>query len=116
MDSFPRVVANRNRRSHVKVARPEGGFKKANTKQVKFFGYRIHLLINLEGVVSNLVMAPANARDSTLAPEVLEGAEVQVALENKVYRGIPLRAELAQYQIQMLALRPEDWQTPSLKS
>lgn len=112
LDSFPLVVANWGRRSRVKVAREEGGFGKAHAKQVRFFGYRVHLLINLEGVVVNFVLAPANAHDITVAPEVLEGEKGVTALGDKGYVSLPLETELAQHQVRLLALTRENSKHP----
>jgi len=112
LDSFPLVVANWGRRSRVQVARAEGGFGRAYAKGQRFFGYRVHLLITLEGVVTNFVLAPANALDSTLAPEVLEGMEGVIALGDKAYGGLPLETDLAQHQVRLLALRRKSWRHP----
>ena len=73
IDSFPVVIANWGRRSRVRVARDKGGFGIVASKQVHFFGFRLHLLTTLKGLVDTFVLAPANASDITLAPEVLEG-------------------------------------------
>jgi hypothetical protein len=112
LDSFPLVVANWGRRSRVSLARGEGGFGKAYAKQCRFFGYRVHLLIRLQGVVTNLVLAPANAHDSTVAPEIFQGMEGLIGLGDKAYAGLPLQTELAQHQIQLLALRRKDSRKP----
>jgi len=112
LDSFPLVVANWGRRSRVRVAREEGGFGKSHAKEFRFFGYRVHLLISLEGVVTNFVLAPANPHDSTVAPEVFEGMEGLIGLGDKAYASLPLETELAQHQIQLLALRRKDSRRP----
>lgn len=112
LDSFPLVVANWGRRSRVRVAREEGGFGRAHAKQQPFFGYRVHLLITLEGIVANFVLAPANLHDSTVAPEAFEGMEELIALGDKAYYSVPLETELAQHRIRLVALRRRDARRP----
>ena len=41
------------------------------SKQLRFFGYRMHLLTTLEGLIVNFVLALANASDITVDSEVM---------------------------------------------
>lgn len=109
IDSFPLVVAGWGRRSRARVARAEGGFGIAHAKGLRFFGFRVHLLITLDGLITNFVLAPANAHDTTLAPEVLEGTTQVAVLGDKAYGNDPLSEELARHDSRLVALRRKGW-------
>jgi hypothetical protein len=112
IDSFPLVVANWGRRSRVRLAREEGGFGRAHAKEFRFFGYRVHLLITLAGVVTNFVLAPANATDTALAPEVVDGVGGLRLVGDKAYSSPPLMAELTANGIDPVVLRNRRWWPP----
>jgi hypothetical protein len=112
IDSFPVEIANWGRRSRVRVARDKGGFGIVQSKQVHFFGFRIHLLTTLEGLVDTFVLAPANASDLTLAPEVMEGMTDLLVLGDKIYSSPPLAEEMRKSGIRMVALVNRQWHKP----
>lgn len=112
IDSFPIVIANWGRRSQVRVARDKGGYGMAYSKQLRFFGYRIHLLITLEGLVVNFVLAPANASDITVAPEVLEGEIDLNLIGDSIYSSPPLAEEIGKSGIRMVVLVNKQWHEP----
>ncbi len=112
IDSFPLVVAGWGRRSRGRVARAEGGFGIAHAKGLRFFGFRVHVLITLDGVITNFVLAPANAHDATVAPEVLEGASQVAVLGDKAYGNNLLAEELARRNSRLVALRRKGWPNP----
>jgi hypothetical protein len=62
-------------------------------KQV-FYGLRVHLRVTWPGVITAFELAPANAHDVRLAPEVLVGA-VGTALGDRNYHSPALKEELA---------------------
>jgi hypothetical protein len=109
IDSFPLVVANWGRRSRVRLARDEGGFGRAHAKEFRFFGYRVHLLITLNGLITNFVLAPANYTDTAMAPEVVEGIEGIYLIGDKAYSSPPLMRQLAEQDIAVAALRNRKW-------
>lgn len=112
IDSFPLVIAGWGRRSRARVARAEGGFGIAHAKALRFFGFRVHLLITLDGVITNFALAPANAHDTTLAPEVLEGASQVLVLGDKAYGNDVLARELARHNSRLVALRRKGYPNP----
>jgi len=112
IDSFPVEIANWGRRSRVRVARDKGGFGIVQSKQVHFFGFRLHLLTTLEGLVDTFVLAPANASDITLAPEVMEGRTDLLVLGDKIYSSPPLAEEMRKSGIKMVALVNRQWHKP----
>lgn len=111
LDSFPLVIANWGHRSQVRVARDEGGFGQAYAKQFRFFGYRVHLLITLEGVITDFVLAPANEHDRSVAPEV-GGLRGMAVLGDKAYGCAPLTDVLAEGEGRLVALWRRGWQDP----
>ena len=62
------------------------------SKKQRLFGYKLHLLVTLGGVIRDYVLAPASAHDVTLAPELLGGHDDLVVLGDKGY----LSASLAE--------------------
>jgi len=112
IDSFPIVIANWGRRSRVRVARDKGGFGIVQSKQIHFFGFRLHLLTTLEGLVDTFILAPANASDITLAPEVMEGRTDLLVLGDKIYSSPPLVEEMEKSGIKMVALVNRQWHEP----
>jgi hypothetical protein len=109
IDSLPVVIANWGRRSRVRVARDKGGYGICVAKQLRFFGFRLHLLITLEGLIVNFVLAPANESDITLAPEVLEGMLYLVILGDAIYSSPPLIKEMRKAGILMHVLVNRQW-------
>jgi hypothetical protein len=67
-----------------------------------FYGFRCHLRAGWPGVVAAVQMAPADASDLALVPELVEGASGQV-LGDRNYWDPLLRAELAPAGIALCA-------------
>jgi len=55
------------------------------TKKQTIFGYKLHLLVTLGGVIRDYVLAPASAHDVTVAPELLGGHDGLVVLGDRGY-------------------------------
>lgn len=71
-------------------------FGKVVTKKQTIFGYKLHLLVTLGGVIVDFVLAPAHAADLTVGEEVLlEHTDVEV-LGDKGYISAPLATALRQ--------------------
>ncbi len=64
------------------------------SKKQTVFGYKLHLLVTLGGVIRDYVLAPASAHDVTLVPELLGGHDDLVVLGDKGYISAPLAAAL----------------------
>jgi len=69
-------------------------FGKVPSKKVTIFGYKLHLLVTLSGVILDFVLAPANANDLTVAPELLENHFHRDVIGDKAYVSAPLTAQL----------------------
>lgn len=107
VDSFPLIVANWGRRVRCKVARDEAGFSTVHSKRQPFYGYRIHLLITLTGLITNFALAAANVHDSRLMKELAYDQGALVALGDKAYNGVQLEKDLQAEGVQLIALSPK---------
>ncbi len=75
--------------------RSEGAaFGKVPTKKQTIFGYKLHLLVTLNGVIRDFVLAPANASDVSVGAELLGEQEDLAAIGDKGYISAPLAAAL----------------------
>ena len=63
---------------------------RVTSKKQTLFGYKLHLLLTLGGVIRDYVLAPASAHDVTLAPELLGGHDDLVVRGDKGYISAPL--------------------------
>jgi hypothetical protein len=71
--------------------RAEGAsFGKVSAKQMTFFGYKLHLLSSLSGVILDWVLAPANERDLAVAEELLPKYPGRTILGDKAYISLPV--------------------------
>jgi hypothetical protein len=70
-------------------------FGKVVTKKQTIFGYKLHLLITLNGVIVDFVLAPAHATDLTVGEELLREHTDVVVLGDKGYISEPLATSLA---------------------
>jgi hypothetical protein len=73
-------------------------FGKVPSKKQTIFGYKLHLLVTLGGVILDFVLAPANANDLTIAPELLENHTHRDVIGDKAYISAPLTAQLLRDQ------------------
>ena len=81
-------------------------FGKVPTKKQTIFGYKLHLLVTLEGVILDFELAPANATDLSVGAELLEKHTHRTVLADKAYISATVAARLLrQNNIQLLALR-----------
>ncbi|MGI8837966.1 MAG: IS982 family transposase [Pyrinomonadaceae bacterium] len=70
-------------------------FGKVPSKKQTIFGYKLHLLVTLEGVILNFSLAPASASDLSVGEEILvEHTDLEV-YGDKAFISAPLAARLA---------------------
>jgi IS5 family transposase len=60
-------------------------YGKVVTKKQTIFGYKLHLLVTLNGVIRDFVLAPASVNDHRVAPELLAAVADGVVLGDKGY-------------------------------
>jgi len=69
-------------------------FGKVPTKQQTSFGYKLHLLVTLGGVIRDFALAPASASDVAVGAGLLGGHADLTVLGDKAYISVPLAAAL----------------------
>ena len=81
-------------------------FGKVASKQQTIFGYKLHLLITLSGVILDFELAPASATDLTIGAELLVEHTDLTVLGDKGYVSDPLAEDLwQQNRLRLIALR-----------
>ena len=80
-------------------------FGKVVTKKQTIFGYKLHLLVTLKGVILDCVLAPAPAADRTIGAALLREHSAIVVLGDTGSISQPLATELAQQnRVQVLTI------------
>lgn len=74
----------------------EAAFGKCCSKKQTIFGYKLHLLITLGGVIRDFELAPANVSDVVIGAELLSAQRHLTVLGDKGYVSAPLAAALQQ--------------------
>lgn len=69
-------------------------FGKVSSKKITIFGYKLHLLVTLGGLILDFELAPANATDLTIGVEMLEGHTDLDVLGDKGYISAEKAAQL----------------------
>ena len=69
-------------------------FGKVPTKKQTIFGYKLHLLVTLGGVIRDFALAPASASDVAVGAGLLREQADLVVLGDKAYISAPLADEL----------------------
>lgn len=102
IDSVPVPVCRFGRCRRCRRFRGEAAYGYDQGSKTIFYGFRSHLRACWPGVVAAVQMAPANASDLELVPELVEEASGQV-LGDRNYWDPRLRAELAPAGIDLCA-------------
>lgn len=80
-------------------------FGKVPTKKITIFGYKLHLLITLDGLILDFELAPASANDLTVGCELLAEHTDLVVIGDKGYISAGKAADLEQLnRIHLLTL------------
>jgi Transposase DDE domain len=79
-------------------------FGKCPSKKQTLYGYKLHCLMTLGGVIVDFVLAGAHEADSTVGAGMLRELRDRLVVGDKGYIGAALAAELAPYGVQLLTL------------
>ena len=94
-------------------------FGKVSSRKEVIFGYKLHLLITLKGLILDFELAPANISDLQVGVELLRGHTQRVVIGDKGYVSASAAAELwDKRRIRLLAMRRHNQKMqhpPSLK-
>jgi Transposase DDE domain len=74
----------------------EGRFGKVPSKRVTIFGYKLYLLVTLNGVILDFVLAPANVPELRVGAELLSEHTDLDAYGDKAFVSAPVAAALAE--------------------
>lgn len=110
MDSKPIPVCHPIRHGRVRLLREDGAWFSKTTKGW-FFGFKLHALVNQQGLVIGAIFTPANTDDRDPALALAWAANGGLALGDLGYRGEELR-ELLQEEAELLLLTPADAPKP----
>ncbi|AUX89037.1 MULTISPECIES: IS982-like element ISAba825 family transposase [Acinetobacter] len=72
IDGFPIPVCRYSRAKRHKNFKEHAGFSYCAAQQEKYYGFKGHLVINLEGMITGYTFAPANVDERDVAPEITE--------------------------------------------
>lgn len=87
--------------------RNEGAdYGRVTTKKQTIFGYKLHLVVTLTGVIRNFSLVAASAHDIMVAPELLGEEWDRVVLGDKGYISAPLARALREERQVMLITPP----------
>jgi hypothetical protein len=89
-------------------------FGKVPTKRQTIFGYKLHLLVTLGGVIRDFALAPASASDVAVGAELLHEQADLTVLGDKAYISAPLAAALRVERGVTLLTVPRRNQRPQL--
>lgn len=92
-------------------------FGKVASKKQTIFGYKLHLLITLGGLILDFALAPANIQDLAVGVSLLTDHNDRLVLGDKAYVSAPAAAELwreNQIRLQTLPRRNQKIQMPSI--
>lgn len=107
IDSLPLPVVQFYHAPHASTEWAAHGatFGKCASKKQTIFGYKLHLLITLGGVIRDFALAPAHAADVTIAAEVVATHQDLTVLGDKGYISAALAtALLLERNIRLLTL------------
>lgn len=71
-------------------------FGKVSAKQQTIFGYKLHLLMTLSGVLLDATLAPAHLRDLSVGQDLLDRHRHRIVLGDKAYISAPVAEALQQ--------------------
>src|ERR671933_910614 len=69
-------------------------FGKVSSKKQTIFGYKLHLLVTLGGVILDFALAPANVHDLPVGAELLAEWRDLLVVGDKAYYSAPVAAAL----------------------
>jgi hypothetical protein len=79
-------------------------YGKCASKKQTIYGYKLHCVMTLGGVIVNFALAPANASDLEAGAELLFDLRDRVVVGDKGYISAALAAELAAQGVELLTL------------
>jgi Transposase DDE domain len=101
-DSMPLPACLFARAYRCKRFRGEAAFGKDTLLKQTFYGFRVHVRVCWPGVISRLSVAPANAHELSVLPELAERT-YGIVIGDRNYHSPKIKEELANTGIELLA-------------
>ena len=112
IDSFPLAVCKFGRARYCKAFRGYGAaYGKCPSKKETYFGYKVHVLITLEGYITAFEITPASTDDREGLRDMVENQSNLVILGDKGYVGENLTLEMKEQGICLMALKRSNCKT-----
>ena len=80
----------------------EAAFGKDTLLKQSFYGFRVHVRVCWPGVISRISVAPANAHELSVLPEIVEGTSGLIIAERN-YHSPKTKQELAGIGVELVA-------------
>lgn len=96
MDSFPLPLCQTIRNHRTKIFKEIADIGYNASKNMWFYGFKVHMLVTLSGYIINYVVTPASVHDIKAVQELLEGCKHSVILADLGYLSKELKEELAE--------------------
>jgi hypothetical protein len=101
-DSLPLPACLFARAYRCRRFKGEAAFGKDTLLKQTFYGFRVHVRVCWPGVISRISVAPANAHELSVLPEIAEGTS-GLLLGDRNYYSSKAKEELAEMGIELLA-------------
>lgn len=79
-------------------------FGKVTSKKQTIFGYKLHLLLAVNGTILDFELAPANATDLSVGQEMLSAHTDKAVIGDKAYISEAVQEQLAERNVQLISL------------
>lgn len=117
VDSFPLPVCKFGRARYCRSFRTDGAaYGKCASKKETYFGYKVHALLTLEGVITSFEITPASVDDRDGLRDLISNQSNLVILGDKGYVGESFAQELKEQGICLMPLKrsnaKNNWSKP----
>lgn len=109
IDSFPLPVCKFGRARYSKAFRYDGAnYGKCPSKKETYYGYKVHVLVTLEGYITMFEITPASVDDREGLRDIAADLSNFAVLGDKGYCGQSFTEEMAEQHVQLMSLKPSN--------
>lgn len=117
IDSFPLAVCKLGRARYCRSFRDyRADYGKCPSKKETYFGYKVHVMITLEGYITTFKITPASTNDREGLRDIMDGKSGLAVPGDKGYVGESLAKEMENQGICLMALKQSNSKTNWSKS
>ncbi len=102
MDSFPLPLCQPIRNHSAKIFNDVADIGHNATKNLWFYGFKVHMLVTFSEFILNYVVTPASVHDIKVVDELLEGCRQSVVLADFGYLSQELKDRLEQKRLSLM--------------